>query len=177
MSNDDEYAKTPLPQVIWAPMATVERWHLEDNNWKAIHMKDHTAIQERVSRTEWQTQDVEKRLNLNDNSFAKLERLIDSATPKPIPWWKIVGAVVSLATVVGSFIWQLAKYPNREEFANAQKDVAASQTQLRIDFQEMQVETASVKTTIIQVQDSLKQNEVAQRTIDEKLDILLRNAR
>lgn len=69
---------------------------------------------------------VEQRLNDGNKAFTKLEvalERVEAATAPPKPPQRallpVVMAIVTVVALVGSWVWQIARYPDRVEFERA----------------------------------------------------------
>jgi len=116
-------------------------------------------IPSRVMRVEWELEAVERRLverldngaerfSAHKRQLADLEQRMQ---PKAADKWRVAGFIVGVAVMVGGWVWQAAKYPDRSEYAAIQTRIDALDDQVdnRIQLlREAQVDSAT-KTMLI----------------------------
>jgi len=143
---------------------------------------------ERVAKVEWRTEAIDERLAQGAEAFSDLrnsmadvrsdiqqahDRFQEAIQPKPMAVWKIAGLVLTVVVLVSSWIWQAAKYPNREEFNASKQESQLSQEKLSDEIDSVKLKQAEIRTDQMLIKDSVQRQEKAQEKIDYKLDKLL----
>lgn len=117
----DEADKTPIPTVThhgpWASASTVERYHLEDGQWKIKHG-------DLIKEQGWEIRSIKDRLNTGSESFTKMDLRIKTIEETKNPTWR---TVLTFALIAGPWVWVLAQYPNGEKFEMLQEKVRAQE--------------------------------------------------
>jgi hypothetical protein len=147
MSDADEKTPHPTVHLPWAMQSTVERYHLEDGQWK---QEKGTMIQ----KHQFEIDAIKERLNQGANSFTKMDLRIEELEKAKNPKWQ---TVLGLFLILAPWIWVAAQYPNQEKFETLQDRVRAMEMN--------QLETSR------DVKDVQKQQDKSDQKIDQ---ILLR---
>lgn len=100
----------------WAPMALVDRYHQEDNQWKAAHMQLHARLDEKVAELVKTQALIDQRLNTGAETFQEVRGEFEKLRP---PIWKtalfVLAILGSVIGTVGSVVWFAAKTPSQTE--------------------------------------------------------------
>lgn len=171
--SDDVGQKGP-----WAPMGLVERYHLEDNMWKAAHGG-------RLAKAEWKQEQSDDRFRQGADTFQKItesiELLNEKIAPKPTSMLKILGLIAMFLGAVGTptiaLIWQAARYPDRLEFDATRREFAAAQKDVEIKIGTLATQQAVMTQQVSVVQASVNAAVTEQSSIKGKLDVLIRQGR
>ena len=140
-----------------------------------------TSLRERMAKAEWRHEAMEERLSQGAESFSDLrasigevrndlkaahERFSEALQPKPTPVWKSAGLAFSVLCVATTVVWMLARYPDRDEFNQAQKANAQAHDDLDDDLDTVRTDQRLIKASQESQDKSLGK-------IDRKLDKLL----
>jgi hypothetical protein len=116
---DDHNTPSPATYVPWALQSTVERYHVEDGQWKNQYgdlVKKHT----------WEIDQIRERLNTGAGSFTKMDIRIKSIEDAKNPTWK---TVLTIGLIIAPWIWVVAQYPTGEKFDMLQEKVRSMEMQ------------------------------------------------
>lgn len=135
-------------------------------------------VEDRIARSEWKAEVTDKRLHEGAESFEmtrqSLEllrsRLEEAIRPKPFPAWKLAGLFAGLVSLVAGWIWQAARYPDRQEFQSLQSKVDTELEKLRESHRILQTDAALIKA-------SQERQEGVTGELVRKLDEALRSPR
>lgn len=108
---------------------------------------------------EWELETVNERLDRGAATFSDLRRATELLTPKPTPPWKIVGIVVTVAVLLAGWVWQAAKYPNRDEFNSVREEVGIlkiEQVKMQADIDAIVDSQARVERGIEEIKQDLR---------------------
>lgn len=146
------------------------------------------SLRERVAKTEWKVEDVDKRLAQGAEAFSDLrasigevhkdlkkahERFSEAMAPKPTPIWKIAGLAFSALCVATTVVWMFARYPDRSEFNEAQKANQAAHSELDDDLGRLRDSQHELGTDQRLIKASQESTDKSLTKIDGKLDRLL----
>jgi len=112
-------------------------------------------LPERVGRLEWELEQVETRLDKGAQAFSDIrnehQQLRDAVAPKPTPTWKVIAVGLTVITLLAGWVWQAAKYPNRDEFDTVRREVNT----LKLDQVKIQKDIESIKASQERVEDGI----------------------
>lgn len=143
----------------------------------SMHGGGGKPIGERVSRIEWEQESIRERLNAGAETFSEMtqsqkelhEQIREARKPVPTPWWKIVGLMVGVLSMILVWVWYAAKYPNRDEFNNARQQNTERAKTLERGLQQLKLEQVQIKSDVRSIKDSQSRTE---KHVDEiKKDI------
>jgi len=145
-------------------------------------------LRERMSKVEWQTEQVGERLGQGAESFSDLrnsigevrkdikeahEKFQEAIKPKPMPTWKVAAFAFSVLCVAATVIWMFARYPDRDEFNKAKAEEAMEIKSVVDKVDDLEDKQTEIRTTQQLIKGSVDRQEKAQEKIDSKLDRLL----
>jgi predicted nucleic acid-binding Zn-ribbon protein len=145
-------------------------------------------MSERISRLEWAHEELGKRLSQGAEAFSDLrdsigtvradltkahEKFQEAIAPKPTPWWRVAGVIITVCLIIGGWIWQMAKYPDRSEFEKFQHEAQGAQKSIDEDVRLLREKQHEFSTEQRLLSDSVKRSETSMQRIDEKLDRLV----
>lgn len=128
------------------------------------------ALVTRLNQTEWQVENIEKRLKDGAETFGEVKRAIaevrkeigvayekfrEAIAPKPISPLRVLAIAFPIFVVVAAWIWQAASYPGRGEFDRLRDD------------------QAELRANQMLIRESVDRQEAHQRDVNKKLDRLL----
>lgn len=152
------------------PYYAIDRIRRDSDEWRDEHIQAHMTISDRLTKAEGRDEAVERRLAEGVQTFTDIRTELRAMSPKPLSTWKVIGfilgPVLALLVLVGGFIWQAAKYPDRSEFEDAKKQIGEVQTRLTVDISAFKVEQVQLKSDVAATKDTVKK-------MDDKLDKLL----
>jgi hypothetical protein len=134
-------------------------------------------LPERVSRIEWEQEAIHSRLNDGARTFAEItqtqkelhEEIADAKKPVPLQWWKVAGLILTILVLVVTWVWQAAKYPDREEFNRARQATEERAKGHDKDLSDLKLEQVKIQSGVKAIKDSQARTE---KSMDEiKTDI------
>ena len=149
----------------------------------------HEELRSRVQRLEWESEQNRQRLKEGADSFTALrdsiqeqrealneahkkwtKQWIEATSPKPINIKSVIAIGITIAMIIGGWIWSLARYPDREEFNAAQKSFETETRLVKEDVEEVKVEQIRLSNEVRYIRDSVERQERRQEQLDQKLD-------
>ena len=145
-------------------------------------------LRDRVQKVEWENGAIKQRLDDGAGSFAEVrgslkeikmdiaevhEKFHAATKPKPIPMWKIAGMSITIITMLGGFIWMLAKYPDREEFNQSRRDQSQKVEDVEEEIEVVRERQNEIRSDQKLIKSSVERQEKVQEKIDSKLDRLI----
>ena len=145
-------------------------------------------LRERMAKAEWRHEAMEERLSQGAESFSDLrnsitevrkdlkqahEKFTEAMAPKPIPVWKVAGIALTVCTLAASVVWMFARYPDRAEFNQAQKEHTEAHKELEGDLDEVRATQRDLATDQRLIKASQETTKESLDKIDRKLDKLL----
>lgn len=99
-------------------MATLERYHTEDNAWRERHLSgDHRAMEARIVALERSQDRTDVRLHDGASTFAAIKLEVEAVKKTTtMPIWKIAIIVFAIISPVAAVAFNAARYPDRGEF-------------------------------------------------------------
>ncbi len=146
-------------------------------------------LSERIARLEWAHEELGKRLSQGAEAFSDLrdsiasvrkdlvsahERFQEAIAPKPIPWWRIAGVIITVLVLAGGWVWQISKYPTRDEFDRYQRDAQGASKGIDAEIRALREKQAEISTEQRLVTESAKRGEESIRRIEDKLERLVK---
>lgn len=135
------------------------------------------TLAERVGRVEWEQEAIHKRLNDGARTFSEItqtqkelhEAIADAKKPPAVQWWKIAGLIATILILVITWVWQAARYPDREEFNRARQQTEDRAKGLDNGLNDLKLEQVKIQSSVQAIKDSQARTEKA---VDEiKADI------
>lgn len=121
------------------------------------------TLDKRVDRIEWQQDAIDKRLSEGAETFSEVRQSIkdihDELKPKPIATWKIASFALTIMLLVGAWIWQAARYPDRTEFNEARQATEAKANKVQADVQHLRMEQVKIQADIKAIKSSQARTE------------------
>lgn len=112
---------------------------------------------------EWQQESIDKRLNEGAETFSEVRQSIkdihEQLKPKPIPMWKVASFALTIMLLVGAWIWQAARYPDRDEFNEARQTGEAKTDLVQIEVTHLKLEQVKMQSNISQIKSSQARTE------------------
>lgn len=132
---------------------------------------------------------IESRLEVGQKEFGALrdeqraqraiieqlrQEVQDVTRPKPMSRLQVfafvAGPVLGICVLIGGFVWQAARYPDRSEFNAAQGEAAAAQRSTTAKLYELDRGQLEQKKDLEQIKAAAQSQEHRLNKIDEKLD-------
>lgn len=89
------------------------------------------SLGERVTRMEGRLENGNTEFSGLREHIRRVERLVEENRVKPMSRMQllsfILGPIIAFAVMFGTYVWQLAKYPDRGEFAGAVRELKDAQ--------------------------------------------------
>jgi hypothetical protein len=130
-------------------------------------------LSERVTR-------IEGRLDNGNNEFSglrehirRVERSVEEGRVKPMTRMQllgfVMGPVIGIIVMFGGYVWQFARYPDRQEFGAAVRELQEADKELKGQVDRIQQDALKQDLTLAESKRSLERLE---KTITDRLDRL-----